>query len=149
MALTGLVRGLRTLGGHDYREEAPGPIALHDLFTNSFDVVGNLRNQHDICRSSHAGMKRDEPGTTTHHFYYHHTIVAFSSSVQFVDCFDRRIHRGIEAECRNRTSDIVVNCLRHCDDLHSFLAKLLSYRHRSITTDGDYRIDPVSICIFQ
>ncbi len=77
-----------------------------------------------------------------HHLHHDDAVVALGGGVQLVDRLDRGIDGGVEAEGRDRPAHVVVDRLRHADDLHPALEELLRNGQRPVAADGDDGVDP-------
>ena len=119
----------------------PAAIARLDLVADLLDVVRDLGNENDVGRAGDARVQRDEPGVAAHHLHHDHAVVTLGGRVQLVDRLERRVDRGVEAERRDRAADVVVDRLRHADDLHSLVAELLRDGQRPVAADRDDRVD--------
>ena len=117
------------------------PAAGGDFLAHLLDVVRNFRDENHVGRAGESGVQRDEPRVAAHHLENDHAIVALGRGVELVDRFERGVHRGVEAEGRDRSAHIVVDRLRNADDLHPTLTELVGDCHRSVTANGNDGID--------
>ena len=112
-----------TLGhGKDGEVRALLGTALHG-FAYAVDVVGQLRQQNDVCTAGNAGVQGKPAGLVAHDLNAHHAAVAAGGGVDAVDDVCGNIHSGVEAEGHVGAVDIVVNGLGQADDVQPFLRK--------------------------
>ena len=74
------------------------------------------------------GVRRDPTRVPAHHLDDHHPVVALGGGVQAVDRVGRGLHRGVEAEGEVGRREVVVDRLRHADDVHAVVAELRARR---------------------
>ena len=72
-----------------------------------------------------------------------------SGIVKPVDRFRGKADRGIESEGAIGSDDVVVNRLRHTDDRHPELMKLIGDRQGSVAADHHHRIQVQSLESFE
>ena len=107
------------------------------------NIEGQLRNQDHIGAARDTSGERNPACVASHHFTHHHAVMAIGSGVQSIERFGCSVDSGQEAECDFRSNKIVVNRLRHSDDIHARSRERRRARHRAIATDHDKRIHAI------
>src|SRR5262245_18348089 len=134
----------QTAFGHDhYAKLCAALVALPDFVSDHVEVVRDLGVQDDIGAAGHAGRQGDAAGVTPHDLDNEHTVVAFSGSVQLVECLQCRRDCGVKADADVCLMEIVVNSFGHADHLQHFGYQLMGNAHRAIATDDDQCLDAI------
>ena len=144
--VVGVVHGVEreTLRHHD--ERCPTAIV------GSGDPTENLLhrrllfwNQDGVGAGCHAGMKRDPPDVPAHDLGNHAAAVRVAGGAQAVHRIRGDLHRGVKPEGVVGRRNVVVNSLRHADDLEPIIGEPLGRRQRAFAADGDDRLDLVAL----
>ena len=115
--------------------------ALRNVAAHMPNRKRNLRDENYMRAAGDSGVKRDPAAIAAHHLDHHHAMMRFRSGVNLVDGVGYGVQGGIKAERDLGGGKIVVDRLRHADDLHSLLRKFVADLLRSIAADGNDRVD--------
>src|SRR5437016_10977105 len=74
--------GFGALCHHQDTEAAATFFTLPDAVADTFDAVGDLRDQDDVASAGHAGVERDPARITAHHFADEHAVMGFGGGVE-------------------------------------------------------------------
>ena len=88
-----------------------------------------------------ARPRGDVAGVAAHDLDDHHPVVRLGGGVQPVDGLGGDLHRGVEAEGELGARQVVVDGLRHADDLHAELVELVGHAEGVLAADGDEGVD--------
>ena len=108
------------------------------------DVERRLGHEDHVGAAREPRVRRDPTGVATHHLHDHHAVVTLRRGVQPVDRVGRDLHGGVEAEGEVGRRQVVVDRLRHTDDLHAVTRKLVRDAERVFAADRDDRVDAVA-----
>ena len=131
---------VRALGDHHDRR-VPGLEPLLDVLADLLDVERLLGDQDHVRAAGHARVQRDPAGVAAHHLDDQRAVVALRRGVQPVDRLHRDVHRGVEAERVVGGAEVVVDGLRHADDLHARLVQPRRDAEGVLAADRDQRVD--------
>ena len=95
------------------------------------EVEGPLGDQDHVGAAGEAGVEGDPAGVAAHHLDDQHPVVAVGGGVQAVDRLHRDVDRGVEAEGVVGGAEVVVDRLRHADDVHAVLVVQARRRRRA------------------
>ena len=112
--------GNRALGHRQDRKALLILVPLLDGAADALDIIRNLRDQNDIRSARDSCVKRKLPYLMSHNFNDKYTSVGRRRGMNAVDALGRDIHRALEAEGHVRSPDIIVNRLRHMEDVQTF-----------------------------
>ena len=87
-------------------------------------------------------MKGDPARMAAHYFEHHDPLVAGGGRVEPIEGVGGAGDGGIEAECKRRAAEVVVDCLRHPDDGDAVFVELLGDRERAVSADANEAGDP-------
>ena len=116
-----------------------GP-APHDR-GDVLEVVGLLGHEDRVCAGRHPGMDRDPALRPAHHLDDHHAVVGLGRGGDAVDRLGRDLHRGVEADRRVGSRDVVVDRLRDTDDGNALLDEARGRAQRAVAADDDERVE--------
>ena len=132
---------LGALGDDDDRREM-GFVAAADELADALDVEGLLRDQDQVGAAGEPGMEGDPAGVAAHHLDDQDPVVAVGGRVEAVDRLHRDVDRGVEAEGVVGGAEVVVDRLRHADDLQAVLIVQARGRaQRVLAADRDQPLD--------
>ena len=132
---------LGALGDDDDRREL-GFVAAADELADPLDVEGLLRDQDQVGAAGEPGVEGDPAGVAAHHLDDQHPVVAVGGRVQAVDRLHRDVDRGVEAEGVVGGAEVVVDRLRHADDLQAvLLVQARGGAQRVLAADRDQPVD--------
>ena len=132
---------LGPLGDDDDRREA-GLEPAADQLADLLEVEGLLRDQDHVGAAGEPGVEGDPAGVAAHHLDDQHPVVAVGGRVQAVDRLHRDVDRGVEAEGVVGGAEVVVDRLRHADDLDAVLVVEARRRaQRVLAADRDQPVD--------
>ena len=132
--------------GDDHDREVRAPLVpVADPLADLVDVERPLRDEDDVGPAGHPRVDRDPPGVATHHLDDHHPVVALRGGVQPVDGIGRDLHRGVEPEGVVGRRQVVVDRLRHADDVRAVGPELRGDAEGVLTADRDQRVDPLPL----
>jgi hypothetical protein len=135
---------LGSLGDHDDRRvlvlEAP-----FDVFADAVEVERMLRDQDHVGAARETRVECDPARVAAHHLDDQRALVALGCGVQPVDRAHGDVHGRVEAKGVVGGAEVVVDRLRHADDLDPLLVELLCGAKRVLAADGDQAVDPGSI----
>ena len=104
---------------------------------------GVLGDQDDVGAAGEPGVERDPAGVAAHHLDDQHPVVALGRGVQAVDRLHRDVDRGVEAEGVVGGAEVVVDRLRHADDVDPApRASAGRDPERVLAADRDQPVDP-------
>ena len=121
------VERLRALGDHDDRRVLVLEPLL-DVAGDLVDVELPLRQQDHVGATGEAGVQRDPAGVPAHHLDHQRAVVRLGGGVQPVDRLHRDVDRGVEAEGVVGRAEVVVDRLRHADDVDAQVGAAWSRR---------------------
>ena len=104
-----------------------------------------LGDQDRVRARGHAGLQRDPADVPSHHLGDHAAGVRLAGGAQAVHGLGRDLHRGVEAERVVRRAEVVVDGLRHADDLQPGVGQALGRRQGALAADRDDGVDPVAL----
>ena len=133
--------GQRALGDDDDRRVAACWKRRLDPAGDLVDVERLLGDQDDVGAAGHAGVQRDPAGVPAHDLDDQRAVVRLGGRVQPVDRLGRDVHRGVEAEGVVGGAEVVVDRLRHADDLHAVVVQLRRDAEGVLAADRDQRVD--------
>ena len=93
---------------------------LHDV-----DIVRELWQQTHLGTASYCSIKRNPTGVATHYFENENTVVRCGCCDKFIDCFCGNLHCCLETEGAVGHREVVVDGLRHADDIQTLLVQFL------------------------
>ena len=107
------------------------------------DVELALGDQDHVGAAGEPGVEGDPAGVAAHHLDDQHPVVAVGGGVQAVDRLHRDVDRGVEAEGVVGGAEVVVDRLRHADDVEAVLAvQARGGAERVLAADRDQPVDP-------
>ena len=107
----------RPLGRHHDREVPAARVTAADQPAHLVDVEGNLRDQDHVGTPGDARVQRDPARVAAHHFDDKDPVMALGGRVEAVDRLRGDVQRGVEAEGDIGRAEVVINRLRHADDV--------------------------------
>ena len=129
--------GRRAFGDDHDRERLAARVPVPQPRAHLLDVERLLGNEDDVGAAREPGVRRDPARVPAHHLDHHHAVVALGRRLQPVDRVGRDLHRGPEAEGVVGGRQVVVDRLRHADDVHARGAELRADAERVVTADRD------------
>ena len=132
--------GLGALGDDDDRRVVQLEARL-DVAADLVDVEGHLGDEDDVRAAGHARVQRDPARVPAHDLDDQDAVVALRGGVQPVDGLGGDVDRGVEAERVVRAREVVVDRLRHADDVDARLVQLGGDAEGVFAADGDQRVD--------
>ena len=100
-----------------------------------------LRDQDGVRAARDAGVQGDPPRVTAHHLEHHAAFVRVAGGTQPVDGLRGDLDRGVETERVVGRGDVVVDGLRHADDVDAVFEQALRRGGRAVAADGDHTVD--------
>src|SRR5581483_5536219 len=110
---------LRAFCYHYYREPFAKTLPLSHMFANLLDGKRNLRNEDHMCTTCDTSPNRYPSCIAPHDFNDHHAMVRLCRGMNLVNCIRRGLQSGIEAESYLGGGKIVVDGLRHTNQVHT------------------------------
>src|SRR6266566_5499482 len=117
------------------------PFTQHDAMCDLRRIIGNLRDEDDICSTRNAGMDGDPSRMASHHFDDDNAAMAFRRRVQFVERVPGSVDGSVEAECDNGAANIVIDSLRNTNQRHTLLVEFLSDAQRAVAADHNQCVE--------
>ncbi len=136
--------GTRAFGDDHDREVGAPPVPVLDAVAHLVDVERLLGHEDDVGAAGDPRVRRDPTGVAAHHLDDHHPVVALGRRVQPVDGVGGDLHRGVEPEREVGRREVVVDGLRHADELHAVGAELGGDAEGVLAADRDQRVDPLA-----
>src|SRR5215208_1111247 len=133
----------RALGDDDDRERMAALVAMADPLADLLDVERPLGHEDHVGAAGHPGVAGDPARGAPHHLDDDHPVVRFSGRVQAVDRVGRDLDRGLEAEREVGAGEVVVDRLRHADDVDAVLGQPAGDAERVLAADRDQPVEGV------
>src|SRR5206468_644079 len=98
-------------------------VAVADYLGNVINVERPLGDQNYIGAARHAAVNRDPTGVAPHDLNHHHAVVRLGRGMHAINGFGCNADRSVKTEAEISSAQVVVNGLRHADDLYSALVQ--------------------------
>ena len=131
-----------SFGHDDQRVFPPFAFPLQHLSADVVERPGNLGQEDHVAAAGDPRMKGDPARMAAHYFEHHDPLVAGGGRVEPIEGVGGAGDGGIEAECKRRAAEVVVDCLRHPDHGDAVFMKLLGDRERAVSADANKAGDP-------
>ncbi len=99
------------------------PVSLLDLGDHLLYVIGNLRDQNDVCPAGHACVQGQPSHLMSHDLHNEHPAVGCCRGMDIVDGVRGDIHGALEAEGHVRSPEVIVDGLGQSNHIQSFLTQ--------------------------
>ena len=137
------VLGRRALGDDDDRERPAAALAAAQVLADLLDVERALGHEDRVGAAGHAGVHGDPAGVAAHDLADDHAVVRLGGGVQAVDRVGGDLHGGLEAERVVGAGEVVVDRLRHADDVDAVVGQPLGHAERVLAADRDQPVEAV------
>ena len=112
-----------------------------DVAADALEIERLLRDQDHVGAAREARVERDPPRVAAHHLDDQRPLVALRGRVEAVDRAHRDVDRGVEAERVVGGAEVVVDRLRHPDDVDPGLVQPPGGAERVLAADRDQPVD--------
>ena len=131
----------RPLRDDDDRERRAVGLAVAQPLADLVEVERALGHEDHVGAARHPRVAGDPAGVAAHHLDHDHAVVRLGGGVQPVDRVGGDLHRGLEAEGEVGAREVVVDRLRHADDVDAVLDQPAGDPERVLAADRDQRVD--------
>ena len=116
------------------------------MIADLVDVERALGDQDHVARRRRSrSSTRDPAGVAAHDLDDDHAVVRLGRGVQPVDRVGGDLDRGLEAEREVGRGEVVVDRLRHADDVDAVLVQLARDAERVLAADRDQRVEAAGL----
>ena len=119
--------------------------ALLDVVADALDRERDLGDEDHVRAARDAGVEGDPAGVAAHHLDDQRALVALGRGVEAVDRAHRDVDGGVEAEGVVGGAQVVVDRLRHADDVEALLVEPRRDAQRVLAADRDQAVDAIAL----
>ena len=105
-----------------------------DHICDHIDIIRDFRKKDNIRAARYTCMKRYISYFVSHYLYNKYTAVGRCRRMDSVNRICRNIHRALKSECHFCSPQIVIDRLRQCHYIESFLTKKICRFMRSVSS---------------